>query len=108
MYPGATLYSSPYTLRRGNYYIQHGFFTTTDSLQEVSDFYDSVYGGNNFTPDAKGNLSAMISPIAVKDSYKFDLRLGGDGNTNIEVTRIHSCDNMYPMPCDSNSDGPQQ
>lgn len=103
LYPGAALYSSPYTLRRGNYYIQHGFFTTTDSTQQVSEFYNSVYGGSYFAPNEKGDLSALIS-VLPKDFYKFELKLAQDGNTNIEVTRTHSCENMYPKPCDSTGD----
>jgi|GEM_PF-4470525 len=104
LYPGATVYSSPYSVRRGNSYTQHSFFMTVDSPQQVSEFYDSIYSGSNFTSDANGNLFALISPSPAKDFYRFDLQKARDGNTEIQVTRIHNCENMYPKPCDSTGD----
>ena len=104
LYPGAKVYFAQPPFRRGNYYRQETYFTTADSTESVSQFYGTEYSAG-FHPNGKGNPAALVNSIGSKDTYLFELLDGHNGNTDIHVTRIHSCDNVYPGPCDQGEPG---
>jgi len=99
LYPGARILSMPYQIRRGNYYQQRAFFTTTDSRDDVEEFYRQIYGMGLFQENAAGVASASIVQPGPLNSYLFKIHTGSDGETHIEVTAIRTCE-MYPAPCD--------
>jgi len=104
LYPGARILSMPYGLRRGNFLLQHEFFTTTDGRGDVEKFYNQIYGGG-IQENAAGVASgSIVQPRSTRDSYLFNIHTAPDGETHIEVTEIRSCE-MVPAPCDE-SPGP--
>lgn len=99
LYPSARILSMPYAVRRGNYYQQRAFFTTTDTRGDVEKFYDQVYGVGTFQENAAGVAGASIVQVGSRESYLFNIHTAPDGETQIEVTAIRTCA-MYPAPCD--------
>jgi hypothetical protein len=98
-YPGSKVYYAQPPFQRGNGTVQQTYFTTPDGKDAVAQFYGSEYKVE-FRPNDKGHPFALINDIEPKDVYTFELLDGLNGNTDIHVTRIHSCDNMFPQPCD--------
>jgi hypothetical protein len=101
LYPGSKVYYAQPPFQRGNGSVQQTYFTTSDGKDAVAQFYNAEYSVE-FRPNDKGHPAALVNGVEVKDVYAFELLDGQDGNTDIHVTRIHSCDNMYPEPCDQN------
>jgi hypothetical protein len=99
LYPSARILSMPYAIRRGNYYQQRAFFTTTDTREDVEKFYGQVYGVGTFQENAAGVAGASIMQVGSRESYLFNIHTAPDGETHIEVTAIRTCE-MYPAPCD--------
>jgi hypothetical protein len=102
LYPGSKVYYAQPPFQRGNATVQQTYFTTPDGKDAVVRFYGSEYSAE-FRPNDKGHLAAFVNGVEPKDVFTFELLDGQGGNTDIHVTRIHSCDNMFPQPCDQST-----